>query len=147
MDQCTQKSYLEPTEQAGRAFFSCPDNGPILMLNLMRFRDVADYVDRPDLAPEMPIKGSTAFQLYIEQTLPLLKKIGGDLLFYGATDEFLIGPADESWDAVMLVRQNSRSSFLAFASNPSYQDNLAHRTAALRDARLLPIFPTAGVCR
>lgn len=147
MDQCTQKSYLEPTEQAGRTFFSCPDNGPILMLNLMLFRDVADYVNRPDLAPDMPIKGSTAFQLYIEQTLPLLKKIGGDLLFYGATDEFLIGPAEESWDAVMLIRQNSRSSFLAFASNSSYQDTLTHRTAALRDSRLLPIFPTAGVCR
>jgi len=83
MDQRSQRSYLEPTEQAGRAFFSRTDNGPLLMLNLMRFRDVADYVDRPDLMPDIPISGQAAFQLYMDQTLPLLKKTGGDLLLYG----------------------------------------------------------------
>lgn len=147
MNQCTLRNYLEPTEQAGQAFFSRPDDGPILMLNLMRFNHVANYADRPDLAPEIPIKGHAAFQIYIEQTLPLLKDTGGDLLLYGATDDFLIGPADEKWDAAMLIRQNSRSDFLEFSKNPGYQDILAHRTAALCDSRLLPLFPSAGVCK
>ena len=52
----------------------------------------------------------------------------------------MIGPEDERWDMAMLVRQNSVTSFLAFASHDAYRAGLGHRTAALEeDARLLPL--------
>jgi uncharacterized protein (DUF1330 family) len=141
MNPPARRTYLEPTEGAGRAFFSRPIVGSIVMLNLMRFHDTADYRGAPHLAPTAPISGQAAYQLYVDQTLPLLQRTGGELLFYGSADAFLIGPADERWDAAMLVRQNSLADFLAFASDRGYQSILAHRTAALEDSRLLPLLP------
>ena len=59
-------------------------------------------------------------------------------MFLGAGGTYLIGPPEEHWDLVMLVRQNSLADFMAFASNPAYLAGLGHRTAALEDSRLLP---------
>ena len=56
--------------------------------------------------------------------------------------DFFVGPSDESWDHVLLVRQASLDDFFAFASNPVYLEGLGHRTAALADSRLLPIEET-----
>jgi uncharacterized protein (DUF1330 family) len=109
------------------------------MLNLLRFRAVADYSATPDLAPPSPITGEAAYRLYMEHTLPHLLKSGGRLLFFGRGGRFLIGPGDERWDAAMLVRQESLAAFMAFASDVRYRAGLGHRTAALEDSRLLPL--------
>ena len=61
------------------------------------------------------------------------------MLFYGRGAEFLIGPSEERWDAVMLVEQSSVAAFLAFASDLDYLSGIGHRTAALEDSRLLPL--------
>src|SRR3990167_2189362 len=100
------KSYLEPTQEAGREFFSRNIQGPIVMLNLMRFRAMADYSSAPQLAPSVPITGAAAYKLYMDHTLPFLTKSGGEILFYGQGGRYLIGPSYERWDAVMLVRQD-----------------------------------------
>ena len=133
------RTYLSPTQEQGRALFTRGISGSVVMLNLLRFRSVADYSLSPDLAPAKPISGREAYQLYMEQTLPHLKASGGELLFYGLGGDFFIGPSDERWDAAMLVRQSSLESFLAFASNQEYLAVTAHRTAALEDSRLLPL--------
>ena len=109
------------------------------MLNLLRFREVADYSATPALAPGAAISGAAAFQKYIEHTLPYLRESGGDLLFVGSGGQFLIGPESERWDMVMLVRQQSVDAFLAFASHEAYLEGIGHRTAALEDSRLLPL--------
>jgi len=132
-------AYLEPTPEAGREFFSRRIAGPVVMLNLLRFRAVADYAMFPDLAPPVPISGADAFQRYIDHTLPHLQASGGELLFLGQGGGYVIGPPDERWDLMMLVRQKSMESFLAFASNAAYLAGMGHRTAALEDSRLLPL--------
>ncbi len=101
--------YLEPTMESGRAFMARGIAGSVVMLNLLRFRAVADYSRTPALAPAEPISGAAAFQRYIDHTLPFLKESGGKLLFLGSGGAFLIGPADERWDMAMLVRQSSRN--------------------------------------
>jgi hypothetical protein len=120
-------------------FFSRRISGSIVMLNLLRFRAIADYSSAPSLAPALPISGEEAYRLYMEHTLPYLKASGGELLFYGAGGDFLVGPSSERWDVAMLVRQASVSSFLAFASDKNYLSGIGHRTAALEDSRLLPL--------
>jgi len=130
--------YLEPTQQAGRAFVLRGIEGSVTMLNLLRFREVADYGAHPELAPASPISGAEAFDRYIQHTLPYLRESGGELVFLGQGGPCLIGPESERWDLVMLVRQSSVQSFLAFESHAPYQAGLGHRTAALEDARLLP---------
>jgi hypothetical protein len=115
------------------------------MLNLLRFRDVADYSAAPELAPATPISGREAFDRYIAHTDPFLRDAGGELLFLGDGGPFLIGPPDERWDLVMLVRQRSTQDFLAFARDEAYLAGLGHRTAALEDSRLLPLVEAAAV--
>ena len=51
----------------------------------------------------------------------------------------LLGVDDEHWDVVMLVKQSSLASFMAFASDAGYLAGIGHRTAAITDSRLLPI--------
>ncbi|MGF6496268.1 uncharacterized protein (DUF1330 family) [Luteibacter sp. 621] len=131
--------YLEPTQAAGRAFVMRGVKGNVVMLNLLRFRDTADYSQHPALAPATPISGAEAFDRYIEHTLPFLRDSGGELLFVGTGGPVLIGPEDERWDLVMLVKQRNVESFLAFANNAAYLAGLGHRTAALEDSRLLPL--------
>jgi hypothetical protein len=70
---------------------------------------------------------------------PLLQSSGGSLVFLGDGGHFFIGPADERWDLVMLVRQASIEDFFAFAHNEAYLVGVGHRTAALLDSRLLPL--------
>lgn len=132
-------SYLEPTQDAGRFFVQRQWAGAVVMLNLLRFRKVADYSGHPRLAPTIPISGADAFDRYIQHTLPYLRESGGDVLFLGSGGPCLIGPADERWDMAMLVRQASMASFLSFASHEAYLAGLVHRTAAVEDSRLLPL--------
>ena len=128
-----------PSQQAGREFVMRGLQGEVIMLNLLRFRETADYSSAPDLAPDSPIRGAEAFDRYIRHTLPFLRQSGGDLMFLGAGGSFLIGPEYERWDLVMLVRQSSAEAFLAFAENPDCMVGLGHRTAAVEDSRLLPL--------
>jgi hypothetical protein len=131
--------YLEPTQAAGRALISRGIAGSVLMLNLLRFRQIADYSATPELAPVEPISGAEAFNRYITETLPHLRASGGELLLLCEGGPFLIGPADERWDMAMLVRQRNVDAFIAFSSNAEYLAGLGHRTAALDDSRLLPL--------
>ena len=131
--------YLDVTQESGRTFVMRGIKGPVVMLNLLRFREVADYSATPELAPREPISGEAAYQLYYTHTLPFLKESGGEVLFFGKGGSFLIGPDDERWDAAMLVRQRSVDDFLAYAGNESYMGGIGHRLAALEDSRLLPL--------
>jgi hypothetical protein len=134
--------YLEPTQAAGRAFVMRQMRGELVMLNLLRFREMADYAQTPHLAPPQPISGEAAFERYIEHTLPYLQASGGGIDFIGKGGAFLIGPPEERWDMAMLIRQRSVESFLGFASHQAYLAGLGHRTAALEDSRLLPLSAT-----
>ena len=133
------QAYLEPTQESGRAFFMQGITSSVVMLNLLRYRAIADYSATPRLAPSMPITGEAAYRLYMEHTMPHLKKSGGKLLLFGRGGSFLVGPDNERWDAAMLVQQSSPAAFMAFASDAEYLAGIGHRTAALEDSRLLPL--------
>ena len=136
--------YIEPTNEAGRQLYERSISGPVTMLNLLRFRDVADYSSHPDLAPSEEISGRQAYDHYIEHTLPFLEAVGGKLQFLGMGGPNFIGPADERWDLVMLVRYENLNSFMSMATNTEYLTGIGHRTAALADSRLLPIVESPG---
>ena len=142
MTESTENDYLEVSPEQGALFFgSAPQNKPVVMLNLLRFRARADYHHAPELEPKGGLSGAEAYRLYMEGIEPLLRASGGELLFAGTAHAFLIGPHGEHWDYAMLVKQTSASSFMAFASDPMAQKVTQHRTAAVADSRLLPIWP------
>ncbi len=131
--------YIEATQEAGAALFRRNPQGPLVMLNLLKFREEADYSKFPNLAPDTPISGQEAYQLYMAHTLPFLEASGGEVLFKGTGGPFVIGPQEESWDLVLLVKHQSLQRFMAFASDEGYLAGAGHRTAALLDSRLLPM--------
>ena len=134
--------HFDPTDESAVALMARRIEGPIVMVNLLRFREVADYSAHPTLAPDEPISGAEAYRRYAELTLPHLVESGGEVLLDGEGGRFFIGPEDEQWDHVLVVRQRSLDDFFAFATNDAYLAGLGHRTAALADSRLLPVAPT-----
>jgi hypothetical protein len=46
--------YIDPSQAAGRALMRRGLVGPVVMLNLLRFRSIADYGDAPALTPPSP---------------------------------------------------------------------------------------------
>jgi hypothetical protein len=134
-----QNVYIDPTDENGAALFRRQISGEVVMLNLLRFRSVADYTDFPDLAPAEEVSGRDAYQKYIEHTLPFLQASGGSIVYAGTGGDFLIGPAGKGWDMALLIRQESVDSFIAFATNQEYMKGIGHRVAAVQDSRIVPL--------
>ena len=134
-----KEAYIDATDESAIQLFSRNIKGEIVMLNLLRFREVADYSAFPELAPDKEISGREAFQRYIDHTLPFLNESGGGIEFLGEGGTIFVGPQDERWDLVMLIRQDSLDTFIAFATNEAYIAGVGHRTASLEDSRLLPL--------
>ena len=132
-------SILAPTDATAAALIARGIDTPVTMLNLLKFREIADYSASPELAPTGPVSGAEAYARYTAAIAPLLAASGGDVLFEGNGGAWFIGPEGAGWDKVLLVRQASVGAFLAFARDPAAQRAGLHRTAALADSRLLPL--------
>jgi uncharacterized protein (DUF1330 family) len=131
--------YVDPNRDSFRAWMAGDLTAPVVMLNLLRFRDQADYSGAPELALAGPATGAQAYRAYMAAAGPLIQSCGAEVVFSGEAGPTLIGPADEAWDLVLLVRYPSGADFLAFTSSEAYLAVKGHRTAALADSRLVPM--------
>lgn len=126
---------IQPDDLAAAAAAFPPDV-PVVMLNLLRFRDRAVY---PDPSSFEPCTGRAAyFERYIPAFASTVEPIGtSELLFAGDVEARLVGPAAEVWDAIALVRYADFSVFERLVTDAAYLDQAEpHRTAALADWRL-----------
>ncbi len=139
-----KQTYIDPTQQAGADLFARNITGEVVILNLLKFKGVADYKDYPEIAPDELVSGRQAFQKYIDHTIPFLEASGGEILYLGEGGHFLIGPLEQKWDLVMLIKQRSLTDFMSFTTNQQYLAGMGHRNAALADSRLLPLETFAG---
>ena len=127
------ENYIKATQESGKQFYMDFHNkGKIVMLNLLKFKAFADYQGNEHLAPKRKVSGEQAYQLYMKHTLPEIKKVGSRIIYYGACNSFLIGPSNESWDALLLVEHESVLKFMEFAKNETYLKTLGHRTLRYR---------------
>lgn len=134
------KTHLEANQESGKKFYmEFHNKGKIVMLNLLKFKLIADYTDLDSIKPDKEITGKEAYEIYMEKTMPELEKAGSRVIFFGNSKSYLIGPENENWDAVLLVEHESVAKFMEFAQNKDYLSTKGHRTAALEDSRLLPI--------
>lgn len=104
---------------------------PVVMVNLLRFRDRAGYDDGTKCS------GVEAYDRYAAHTLKLVKARGGDVVYTGSARGMLIAPRDEQWDRVLLVRYPNFAAFVSMIRSDEYQRISHHRTAALSDSRLI----------
>lgn len=125
------------------ALKSLPKDKPVVMLNLLAFRDQAAYAAGSEES-SAPCTGREAYARYSKLAIKHVMGCGGEVIFMGAAQVPLVAPADEKWDEVLLVRYPSIEAFVAMVMNPEYQQLSRHRTAALEEARLIPMLE-AGV--
>ncbi len=100
------------------------DDGPVWMVNLMKYRDVAEYAD----GRESTISGREADDRYTP--LGPLAAIGADLVFAGEVDQQLLGDSP-TWDRVGVVKYPTRRSFIEMQSRPDFQELHAHKDAGM----------------
>lgn len=126
--------FIDPENQTLEALSKLEDKSPVVMLNMLRFREQAVY---PEGSEHAPCSGREAYQRYAQQAIKHVQALGGDAVWLGEVQTTLIGPQDEPWDEVILVRYPSRAAFLKMVSDPNYLNCSVHRTAALVDSRLI----------
>ncbi|MEQ8840077.1 MAG: DUF1330 domain-containing protein [Acidimicrobiales bacterium] len=130
---------IDPTPDQLEDFASRVDTveGPIRMINLLRFREVADYGDLPDPGENGPSTGAEAYGRYGAIAIAEVAAVGGHQFEAGTAHMTLIGPDDEQWDLVAIIEYPSPAAFLEMIAKPSYQAGIHHRTAGLADTRLI----------
>ena len=108
------------------------DDGPVVMLNLLKFKDVADAGGR----------GVASYNRYGDAVSGMVEERGGRILWSGRVDQVLIGDAAANgWDAIALVQYPSRQAFLDMVSAEEYQGAHEHREGGLADTVLLACVP------
>lgn len=123
---------IEPTPAQFERLASVEDEGPVVMLNLLRFKARADGIDAAD-----QITGAEAYARYGAAATRFLARAGGRILWAATAQQSVIGPDAAEWDLVVAVEYPSRASFLRMVSDPEYLEIHRHRAAAVEDSRLI----------
>jgi uncharacterized protein (DUF1330 family) len=97
--------------------------GPVVMLNLLRFR---------------PDGGRERYAQYAQHVGGLSHRFGVERVYLGAGGRALVAETGQAWDAVILVRYPSRQAFAAMIRDPEYRAGAHLRTEALEEAVLQP---------
>lgn len=127
-------TFTHPSSNAMVAAGERDPDEPVYMVNLLRFEDQAKPGHGAD-----GLTGKQAFAEYSRRFAALESRFGGKPVWVGRTvrgASTIIGPSDERWDLVAVVRYPSRASFLAMQDSPEYQAIAPLRTAAVADSRL-----------
>lgn len=119
-------------EQMARLLSEIPRGTPVVMLNMLKFREVAEYP-----GGGQPVSGREAYARYRAAASKLVAEVGGGPVWSGDAKASIIAPAGEQWDEVFLVRYPSIEKFLQMISSQAYQDVVFHRSAAIADSRLI----------
>ena len=108
--------------------------GPVAMLNLIKFRERAEYKDgRSD-----DISGREAYMRYAVDMQRIVEAAGGRFLFAGDVAGLVVGAVEELWDVVGIVEYPSRAEFFRIATSPEVQAIGIHREAGLAGQLLIP---------
>ena len=126
---------IAPSEARVKAMLEIEDKtGPFVMLNLLRFKDKAEYAENLDVTP---CSGAEAFRRYGEGAAPSIESLGARAIYSGNAILSWIARPDEEWDAIALVEYPSWDAFIELGTKPEYQAIAFHREAALSDSRLI----------
>ena len=130
-------NYIWPSEEQWSYIQNQVDKtGPVRMLNLLKYRENADYSGHPG---EDPCSGREAYERYREYAVPLVETYGGAVIFSSNSLRTIIGPEADHWDEVLLAEYPSVKAFVEMASSEKYQSFAYHRAAAVSDSRLVPM--------
>ena len=121
---------VDPRGADLKRFLADDPGGPVVMLNLLRFR---------------PDGGRARYSQYVEHFRRTAAPYGAEVLFAGDGSTALVAEPGQSWDAVLLVRYPSRRAFSDMVRDPAYGEGTHLRTQALEQAVLQATTPWDGV--
>jgi uncharacterized protein (DUF1330 family) len=124
-----------PTHSRVEAMMADASSGPVVMLNLLRFRTKAVY---PDGRPT-DLTGSQAYDLYAAAMQKVIENGGGRVLFGGDIASLVIGDVEDEWDTCILVEYPSAAAFAAIVTSPEVAEIGVHRVAGLEGQLLIRV--------
>jgi uncharacterized protein (DUF1330 family) len=113
---------IRPNKEQFAELASSPETGPVVMLNLLKFKARAAGEDG---------SGADAYKRYGETAVKMVEEQGGRVLWQGRADQILIGDTEQDWDSVVLVEYPSRNAFIEMVTKPKYEEAHEHREAGL----------------
>jgi len=101
--------------------------GPIYMVNLLKFNEHAQYEDGRDTE----LSGRDAYHIYGSAVSKLIVEYGGTITFAGDVTFLALGQVDELWDEVAIAQYPSRQALWEMSTSPEWQAIAVHRAAGL----------------
>ena len=116
-----------PTAAQMEGFLS-PDAGEqIFMVNLLKFRERAEYEDGRDCE----LTGRAAYQIYATGVAHVIREVGGQLCFCADVARLMLADVEELWDEFAIAMYPSRKAMLQMIQLPEYAEISVHRSAGL----------------
>lgn len=134
-------NFTNPSREQFKAIYGLSADQPAHMLNLLRFREHAQYGPADIEVAEARLSGRDAYQRYSEEAGKIFRGVGGTQLWIGQAQATLIGPTDEPWSLVFVACYPTVQAFIDMVKNEAYQRATRHRTAAVADSRLIVCSP------
>jgi uncharacterized protein (DUF1330 family) len=136
----TCETYIDPSPANFQAFKDLPPDRPINMLNLLLYRDVAEYPEGHEHAGK-GWSGRRAYEEYGATSGPIFRRLGGQIIWRGQFETMVTGPEGERWHDAFIAQYPNAGAFFAMIKDPDYQLAVVNRTAALVDSRLVRFAP------
>lgn len=115
--------------------------GPVFMVNLLKFKDKAEYAD----GRETSLTGRQAYDIYGRAVSKLLPKFGGRALFAADVTFLSLGQVDELWDEVAIATYPDRAALLAMSTSAEWREIAVHRSAGLKGQLNIETVAAAGM--
>jgi len=115
---------IAPEPEQIQELLEGPAEGPVVMVNLLRFKKEAD-------APDEGLTGEEAYGRYGAQMVQWVTSQGARLIWSGRVDSMVIGDTDEYFHTIALMEYPSRAEFLRIIGDPRVAEFSIHRTAGL----------------
>lgn len=132
------RNAVVPTPEGMRAFLAKDIEGPVSMLNLLKFKEKAEYAD----GRATDLSGAEAYALYGQDMIRWVTSQGGRMLFSGPAHHLVLGEADELWDQVAIIEYPSKEAFARIVSAPQVAEWGVHRAAGLEGQLLIAVTAT-----
>ncbi len=113
---------LFPTADQLRMLREHPDDVPVVMLNLMKFKEHSDDGDG---------SGWDAYLRYSQAASPLIKEQGGRIIWTAKIEQLALCDMEGDWDMAALVEYPNRTAFLNMFASEAYKAASVHRINAL----------------
>lgn len=118
---------LRLTDEQMKMFMEFPDDKPIKMVNLLKFKNKAEYNDKRETA----LTGEEAYNIYSKEVVNHLAKVGGKIIFLGKVKGLLLGEVEELWDQVAIAEYPNKTAMITMFTSEDYLVSEKHRSAGL----------------